>query len=324
MMSQHITGALALPYNRLMNFCRTLALCAAVLALALPARAVPFSHLAVYGDSLSDSGNFYAAIGMPGPPYYAGRASDGPVAVEYLAAALGTPLLNFAWFGATTGIGNQLDGGTATSVGPASLPGMRTAYEGSAGAIAPLAPSALFLVWGGPDDFFAPSPLDANLFATADRAAANLVSIVNQLEGLGAQHVLVLGMPDLGLAPRFRAMGPADAAGASLLTNYFNDRLAVALPANVMYFDTAGLLRQIVADPARYGLANVTDACLNAAASAVCGTPGQYLFWDDVHPTTRGHAILAGQLAAAIPEPAPSVLALSTCALLLLRRRLRG
>src|SRR5512134_270618 len=76
----------------------------------------PFTSLVVIGDSLSDSGRAYAlsdGFYPPSPPY-AQRFSNGPVAAEYLAAALGLPLLpasspggtNYAVGGATTGTKN--------------------------------------------------------------------------------------------------------------------------------------------------------------------------------------------------------------------------
>src|SRR5687767_4882042 len=80
--------------------------------------ASPFSAVVAYGDSLSDNGNLFAVVGQPGPPYFERRASNGPVAVDLLAASLGARLLDFGFGGATTGIGNHLDtGGTPTSVG---------------------------------------------------------------------------------------------------------------------------------------------------------------------------------------------------------------
>ena len=46
-----------------------------------------FTNLYVFGDSLSDAGNVFAATAgqQPGSPYYDGRYSNGPVWVEYLA-----------------------------------------------------------------------------------------------------------------------------------------------------------------------------------------------------------------------------------------------
>jgi phospholipase/lecithinase/hemolysin len=34
-----------------------------------------------------------------------------------------------------------------------------------------------------------------------------------------------------------------------------------------------------------------------------CSNPNQYLFWDDLHPTTAADQILAAQFANAVPEP---------------------
>src|SRR3954451_18450182 len=95
-----------------------------------PASASPFSSVVVIGDSLSDNGNLAAVAGQPGPPaYFPGRASNGMVAVELLAGQWGVPVLDLAWAGATTGVGNHLDpGGTPTSLGTNSLPGMTTSF----------------------------------------------------------------------------------------------------------------------------------------------------------------------------------------------------
>ena len=49
-----------------------------------------FSRVFVFGDSLSDTGNLASVIGpFPAPPYFMNRVSNGPVAVEALAARLG-------------------------------------------------------------------------------------------------------------------------------------------------------------------------------------------------------------------------------------------
>jgi cholinesterase len=306
-----------------------------LLTFAFAAAGAPITAVIAYGDSLSDDGNLFKATGQPGPPYFQGRASNGPVAVELLAADLGIPLLDYAFGGATTGIGNHLDpGGTATTLGTFGLPGMMPLYLDSIPTITPVASSALFIVWGGPDDLFSPSPLDSTARAVADRAVSNLVTIVNGLKGLGAQHILVPGMTDLGLTPFKLREGPASSAAASALSDYFNARLRASLPSAVIFVDTAALLRTVVADPGAYGFANVTDSCLDSAGTSVCGSPDQYLFWDDIHPSARTHQILAAEfVTAAVPEP--STLGLTACVLVLgafrlarhrglLRRRLVG
>src|SRR3982751_1578079 len=95
---------------------RSLFFCSAALLIsapAPPAAAGPFSNLVMFGDSLSDIGNIAQAplINTPGPYYWNGRFSNGPVYAETLATGLGLPALNrstasggndFAYGGAKT------------------------------------------------------------------------------------------------------------------------------------------------------------------------------------------------------------------------------
>ena len=270
------------------------------MAMTTIARASSFSSLIVYGDSLSDNGNLYSLAGSPpSPPYYMGRFSNGPVAAEQLAANLGVPLFDFAVGGATSGVGNYFDGGSQTALGTPGLPGMQLELAGSAPILSsPIGvSSSLFLVWGGANDFLTEgSPLVAE---------ANIVSIVDTLETDGAQHILVPGLPDLGLTPDFAGFAPATA-----YTDAFNAALQANLPAGATYFDTDALLNQIEANPGAYGITDVTDPCLDTVAQTVCADPSQYLFWDGFHPTTTVDAIVAQDFANAVVTPEPPTLLL--------------
>lgn len=293
---------------------RKLALAALLTCAATAAHAFPISSVVVYGDSLSDNGNLYKAIGYPPPPYFKGRFSNGPVAVEQLATAANVPLYDFAYGGATSGIGNYVDGGTQTTPGAYGLPGMKVELAASKASLSPAALStALFVVWGGANDFFS--------LGSPDVAAANIDSIVTSLQALGAQHILVPGLPDLGLTPEFYKN-----AAASGFTAEFNQKLLAGLPKGATYFDTYSLLNAITANPAAYGLKDVTDPCFNSTAMTLCSNPNQYLFFDGVHPTTAADSILAAQFAAAAgvtPEPSSLILIGSGAAWLtaLVRRR---
>ncbi|HXJ43556.1 MAG TPA: PEP-CTERM sorting domain-containing protein, partial [Bryobacteraceae bacterium] len=62
-----------------------------------------------------------------------------------------------------------------------------------------------------------------------------------------------------------------------------------------------------VSTPGAFGFTNVTDPCFNG--TTVCANPGQYLFFDDFHPTTAANSILAQRFeAAVVPEPGTLVL----------------
>jgi phospholipase/lecithinase/hemolysin len=267
---------------------------AALLAMTTFASAGAYTAVIAYGDSLSDNGNLYALDGglSPlSPPYYKGRFSNGPVTVEQLAGSLGAPLMDFAYGGATTG--------TGPTVGPIGI-GMlnQVPYSFTFGSVTSALPSALVVVWGGPNDF-----ADFGLTtAVADAAVANLVTEVDTLKGAGAKHILVPGMPDLGLTPAYASLGPVVASEVSFLSAYFNTELKKDLPSGVIYYDTFGFMHAVVADPSAYGFTNVTTPCL--VGSTPCTDPKDYLFWDSIHPTTTADTFLAAQFEKAVtPEP---------------------
>jgi len=270
-----------------------------LLGMNLVASAESFSSVIVYGDSLSDNGNLYAFSGNtypPSPPYYNGRFSNGPVAVEQLATDLGATLYDYAVGGATSGVGNYVDGGTQTSLGADGLPGMQLELAESAPLLAsPLVSSSLFVVWGGANDFL--------VNGSPAVAAANIDGIVATLESDGAQHILVPGLPDLGLTPDYSG-DPA----ATAYSEAFNAALLADLPGGAIYFNTFNLLNQIDADPAAYGISNTTTPCFDG--STVCANPSQYLFWDGFHPTTTVDTIVANDFLATAETPEPSSLML--------------
>ena len=261
----------------------TLALVTLLSAATPIASASSFSSIVVYGDSLSDNGNLYALTGEPGAPYVDGLFSNGPVAVQQLSALLSTPLVDFAYGGATTGIGNIGDGGTPSSFGAFHLPGMQTELALSAGVVpSAIIPSSLFIVWGGADDFESlTSPTIAQSEAAADAAVSNIDGIVAALKLEGATNILVPNLPDLGSTPEFSGN-----AAAIAYSNTFDSALAVTLPSGATLFDTYALFNEILADPNAYGFTNTTTPCIVAAANPTCTG---YLFFDDTHHRSRHH-----------------------------------
>lgn len=319
---------------------RSLLLTAVLVLASSPASAGPISALYVFGDSLSDNGNLSAIAEaivpgpgptIPAPPYAPGRASNGPLAVEYLAQSLGlAPLLpaavggtNFAVIGAATGPvplpgapGTTADNSSALLGLPLPVPtGISTGQLAQFFAMqsGPIDPDALFVIWGGPNDVFI-NPSEA----TAVQAASNIGTAVDTLYAAGARRFLVPNMPDLGLAPG----AGADALALTQLTLLFNTQLAGNLATReglpdmqLTPFDAFALFNAMVMNPALYGLTNIDDACVQGnvlSAVRVCGLDDEagYLFWDDAHPTTVGHKVLGGGFAEAIspdaevPEPA--------------------
>jgi len=264
------------------------------------ASARPFTQLIVFGDSLSDTGNLFAATdgAIPSsPPYYAGHFSNGPIWVEFLAAELGVLVQDYALGGALTGRANWFDDPGI----PAEFPGVLDEIDlflALNGGVAD--PHALYVVWAGANDFFvAPAP------TTIGPAVANLVTAVRTLAAQGARYIVVPTMPDLGLTPDGIASGFSTELAA--LTAAFNVALKTGLARgglHVTVVDTFRLFHDIVDHPAEFGFTDVTTACLNPDPLSVCSNPDEHLFWDSVHPTTRGHAILADQIHDRVRQPA--------------------
>ena len=273
------------------------AICAGILATApVWADPTPFSRIIVFGDSLSDTGNFYHMNGglKPPAPYFNGRFSNGPLWIEYLADDLGMQLLpedNYAVGGATTGHDNSNDGFAGLT-----YPGLQdeiAKFLGShQGAAAD--PDALYVVWAGANDFLALLNPAGSSTASLGDGVRNTIQAVLALYSAGARQILVLNVPDLGVTPLGRASGFGEvisqgcaAYNQSLETNL--DALAAAgIPT--IRVDSFSVLRRMVDFPMSFGFTNVSEPFL-----AVGGDPDWFLFWDPVHPTTRGHRVLADE-----------------------------
>jgi phospholipase/lecithinase/hemolysin len=307
---------------------KSLLLIALMIVGLLPAaRAGSIDAIYAFGDSLSDVGNVYTVTGgaIPGPPYVNGQFSNGPVWVQGLAAGLGlAPLAPSQLGGTDYAYGSAETGPTAfnTSVPLTDLTGPTGQLAQFGAAHSTADPNALYTIWIGSNDLIdiltgaSPSQYASDIGA----AVTNVDTAIGTLAASGAKNFLIVTVPDLGLTPLAIAGGSAAQAGASSLALGFNNALvssAVTLASvdslNLSVLDTYSLLDAIVANKSIYGFANVTDPCVTGAVNYVGGTAcaattvaqDQYLFWDTMHPTAAGHAVIAdAALAVVTPEPA--------------------
>jgi phospholipase/lecithinase/hemolysin len=322
------------------------AIIAALLAVALapaPAQAGSFSALYAFGDSLSDVGNFFAATGgaAPAPPYVNGRFSNGPVWVDYLSKQLNlAPVVPSLAGGNDYAYGYATTGFFGANPYPFVLNGdqqVNTFLKAQPSGAAPS--TGLYTFTLGSNDLFdiltaLQGGLDPATAATDVAGAAKTeAQEITTLAGAGAKTFIVSLVPDLGLTPGILALkDPLVAATATSLASNYNAALEydlatspdASLLGGVHFLNTFAWLDDAVKDPTSVGLpsgTNVTDPCYPGdytGGGSGCSNPNEYLFWDQVHPTTTVDAILAADAAALLaPSPTPGV-GLASLGLLLL------
>jgi phospholipase/lecithinase/hemolysin len=311
--------------NAMQNFLRRLSASwigtLLVLALIGPAFAgPPGGRVVVFGDSLSDPGNFYAIYGtvtvppfqslIPSAPYAIGgyHFSNGPTWIEQISLAGPAYRKPGVFFNYAVGEAH------AAGTGPYDLTGQVLQYLADVGGKEN--PDAEYVVWIGGEDVRGalqalatdPSGTQSGLILQAAISAIqnNLLLLY---ERAGARKFLVPNLPDLGLAPAVVLQGATVQYYATDLTQQFNaaleqllSSLQASLNVQIARFDVFALHHEVDAAPASFGLSDVLDACirLNTTVQPYCANPGKYLFWDGIHPTVAGHRIIAERAAAVL------------------------
>jgi phospholipase/lecithinase/hemolysin len=247
-----------------------------------------YSFIALYafGDSVSDTGRNPAS---PANSYFNGRYSNGPLWVEYLSASLGLPYNaanNFAVSGSTTSdLQSQIAGLTAS-----------TNLQ-----------SALFTVESGGNDFLENSGLGTNDTAwgvVVTNAVKNMTNAIVALYTNGAREILVLNLFNVGQAPFFSAYSANYRVYVNSKVAAFNTQCVSAVtnvmqqvPALRIYVaDNNQMSSNIISAPATYGFTVSTIGALQDPGltdKSFTGSGANYVFWDPVHPTTKGHAMIA-------------------------------
>lgn len=319
---------------RAVSLCLTFVLTAAVAATAGP---LPkFDAFYVFGDSLADNGNDLIASRLAGaappvPPstspnraYFEGRFSNGRVAVEYLWSMLApqskvsatmrpflasprierTGALNFAFGGSGTGLLERTPGGLP-------VPGLQGQVALFSVALAGKKPSphSLYAIFSGAGDYLRETP------SSPEVTVENIARSIRLLYALGARHVIVMDLPDLGRVP-LTVNTPASGMLSALTVAHNTalrtrlDALEAALPKlNLIRLEVDDVMSQLPAStnpvvPAMDALVGLlpqgypASVCLFVNPATCPNVPTfavglGFLFWDAEHPTTAVHEQLA-------------------------------
>ena len=202
--------------------------------------------------------------------------------------------VNFAFAGATTG-----ESGTG-EVGDL-IPGMEQQVEFFVAdhlqANQAADDEALYVLWGGSNDYF-------NGVTDPALVVENIESEVESLYNAGGRDFLVVNLPDLGTIPAANnpdlTASPEELSSLSDTHNYLLDSSVDELEdsltgANITVLDINTLFDDVSANPEEYGLTNVTDPFLDplTLTPTAGANPDDYLFYDNLHPTEAGHAIVS-------------------------------
>jgi phospholipase/lecithinase/hemolysin len=279
-----------------------------------------YSQLVIFGDSLSDTGNHPAALlGLP-YPYYQNRISNGPVAVDVLAKALGLSAANSGHlFENGNGSNYSVSGANAVGNDPQDLSEQIEAFINRSPAT--LGRQALYLIMIGGNDVRDASVVDSFAQASTDVIAAvdSIQFGVQRLIQKGARNILISNVPDISKIPETaeRALSdPGLFSRAAQLSLDFNLRLNQRIPnlaatpgVKIMLFDFHTRFDQLISHPALYGFTNTNQACFNYdnyQFHPQCNFE-KFVFFDSIHPTAKTHSLLGQEMIRVVNSGAKAI-----------------
>jgi phospholipase/lecithinase/hemolysin len=279
----------------------------AVLTLPFVAEANPFSQLVTFSGALTDTGNYTSVRGDYPAPFYQNRTTNGPVAVDVLAARLGLkaePSLHLVGRagGTNFAVADALAGGD----GPHDLPNQVKAHLGRQGGKAD--PGALyFLFIGGNDVVMAAMTPDAQKAEKIlDDAVNGIETAIHILVAAGAKTIMAPDFIDLGMAPAVRMLGPGPQAWATRISEAYNrkfdtmlDRVEREKSFDLIRWGFSDFVKSVAAHGEEFGFTNMTDSCIALQPAGQCSFD-KFVFFNEQYPTAKVHELMGSAMALAV------------------------
>lgn len=301
---------------------------------------------------------------VPGEPYWQDHFSNGQVWNEYLA-----PMLNVN-YEETRHFSNQAFGGSWTVtydyqltvwnlirhpimtlksliVGKLIPPSLGLTVQAHLLSTSHFDKDAVYFIFSGGNDYlnvlaFGDNYDTAVMSIYIDNVLDSMSSAIQKLTKAGATHLVILGIPDVGLTPHFLYTADQNVLSAAVLEH--NQRLKTRIETlrhdwplvDFLFIDVQPMFQRVIDHPSDYGFINTTQACIDVKlpmyrglenspfahnlvlryASVLqyrdsqfapgennyqmCDQPDNYLFWDEIHPSTKTHHVLAYEICLAM------------------------
>jgi len=288
-----------------------------------PVDAAPRIPVYVIGDSLNDTGTF-------APVTATGRFTTTPglIWTEIVAARHNATVAPAYFFDGTDMVANP--GGTNFAQSGALVTAANGLFDGASKPIRwqvdrlierygdSLSGGLVLMDGGGPDIILQALQVQgghqtvADALANAAIAARQLAGEAKRLSEAGPKTLVLLGVADFGATPMFGAGGTDASALMTALSRTFNatlDAEAARIGLDAVRPDVFAFFDDIVTTPAKHGLTNVTAPGVdperapatptgNSANSNIyhlveSDAASRYLFADGLHPSAKGHRLLA-------------------------------
>ena len=253
----------------------------------------------MFGDSLSDSGNSYAAYGTPdSPPYWNGRFSNGAVWLEHV----------HDWMGVSTQAGRGSSSGNNRAFGGASsanglsyfvIPNVGRQVDDYTANQNIAATEAVGILAGGNDLLNYGETDPQNIL---DNIEEHTLQLIND----GATSIIWTELPGLEKAPKaLEDNTPEENAALHERILAFNTGLhalanqtATAQGVDITIAEIWELFEQMIHSPSYFGLTNVThpacdhDGLMCEQGDTIAANEDEYVFFDKIHPTRTTHTIV--------------------------------
>lgn len=174
--------------------------------------------------------------------------------------------------------------------------------------------TTLVIEWSGANDLITVNARPTVI--EADRIIQERIQNLEALVASGYRQFVLTNMPDISLTPQYQEKSTAEQKSAQVIINYFNKKLATRIKAlakkyahhcTIHLYDVNTVFTQLYHGQGVYAYdkTSINPGLLKKpytqsrdfiiTQNHTSPAPG-YMFWDDVHPITEVHYLLANNL----------------------------